>query len=138
MATESDAATIAELAGQLGYPATPEEIARRMMSLEPPSQHIVFVAEAASGEVIGWAHVSVNHLIETETRAELNGLVIGEAHRSLGAGAQLLEAVERWARERGCHTLNLRSNVIRSRAHHFYEKMGYQNYKTQKAFRKVL
>lgn len=137
-ATESDAASIAKLAGELGYPSTAADIARRMRNLEPRSQHTVFVAESASGEVIGWAHVSVNHLIESETRAELNGLVVGEAHRSLGAGALLLEEAERWARERGCHTLNVRSNVVRLRAHHFYEKMGYENYKTQKSFRKVL
>ncbi len=137
-ATKSDAASIAKLAGELGYPSTADEIARRMSSLELASQHGVFVAATSPEEVIGWAHVSVNHLIESEMRAELNGLVVGEGHRSLGAGAQLLQEAERWARERGCHTLNVRSNVMRSRAHHFYEKMGYENYKTQKAFRKVL
>jgi GNAT superfamily N-acetyltransferase len=138
VATKSDASCIATLAGELGYPATSADIARRMRGLEPRSRHTVLVAESPSGEVIGWAHVSVNSLIESETRAELNGLVIAETHRSLGAGALLLEAAEQWARERGCHTLNVRSNVLRSRAHHFYEKMGYENYKTQKAFRKVL
>jgi GNAT superfamily N-acetyltransferase len=137
-ATESDATSIAKLADELGYPSTPEDIVRRMRILEPRSRHKVFVAESVSGEVFGWAHVSVNHLIESETRAELNGLVVGAAHRSLGAGALLLAEAERWAREQGCYVLNVRSNVIRTRAHHFYEKMGYENYKTQKAFRKLL
>lgn len=129
---------IAKLAAELGYPSTPEDILRRMRNLQPRSRHKVFVVESASAEVIGWAHVSVNDLIEGETRAELNGLVVGETQRSRGAGALLLEHSERWARKLGCYTLNVRSNVIRTRAHHFYEKMGYENYKTQKAFRKIL
>lgn len=137
-ATEGDAASVAKLAEELGYPATERDIARRMRNLEPRSHNVVLVAESTAGEVIGWAHVSVNHLIESETRAELNGLVVADGHRSSGAGALLLVEAERWARERGCHTLNVRSNVLRTRAHHFYEKMGYENYKTQKAFRKIL
>jgi GNAT superfamily N-acetyltransferase len=77
-------------------------------------------------------------LIESELRAEVNGLIVAEAHRSLGAGAKLLEAAENWARTCGCRNVNLRSNVIRERAHKFYERQGYEHYKTQKAFRKPL
>src|ERR1700682_3910547 len=103
-ATEVDASAIAKLAGELGYPSTSADIVRRMRNLEPRSRHTVLVAESSSGEAIGWAHVSVNCLIESETRAELNGLVIAEGHRSLGAGALLLEAGGRWGRGQGCAT----------------------------------
>jgi hypothetical protein len=34
--------------------------------------------------------------------------------------------------------MSVRSNVIRDRAHKFYERQGYEHYKTQKAFRKPL
>ena len=136
-AIEADAARIAELSGQLGYPSTREEILRRMRSLAP-ADHALMVAETPVGEVIGWVHVSVNPLVESDLRAEINGLVVAEGQRSLGAGRLLLEEAERWARERSCQTVSLRSNVIRDRAHKFYERNGYQHYKTQKAFRKVL
>jgi len=96
------------------------------------------VAEDRDAGVVGWAHVSVNYLIEVGTRAELNGLIVAEGQRSLGAGARLLEAVEDWARKRGCPSMSVRSNVIRERAHKFYERQGYEHYKTQKAFRKSL
>jgi GNAT superfamily N-acetyltransferase len=138
LARESDAVQIAGLAGQLGYPSTTDDILRRMRTLEPASQHALFVAESPAGEVVGWGHVSVSHLIENDLRAELNGLIVAEGQRSLGAGRKLLEQAERWARERGCKALNLRSNVKRNRAHQFYERQGYQHYKTQKAFRKTL
>jgi len=96
------------------------------------------VADSRDSGVVGWAHVSVTHLVEVGTRAELNGLIVAEGQRSLGAGARLLEAVETWARTRGCPSMSVRSNVIRDRAHKFYERHGYEHYKTQKAFRKTL
>lgn len=137
-ASESDAARIAELSSQLGYPSTTEDILRRIRSLVPAANHALMVAETPAGGVIGWVHVSVNPLIESDVRAEINGLVVAKGHRSLGAGRVLLEEAERWARDRGCRTVSLRSNVIRDRAHRFYERLGYEHYKTQKAFRKTL
>jgi len=137
-ARTSDASRLAELSGQLGYPATAEEITKRMRKLKPASHNALFVAEAYNSGVVGWAHVSVTHLVEVGTRAELNGLIVAEGQRSLGAGARLLEAAEGWALRHGCPSMSVRSNVIRERAHKFYERQGYEHYKTQKAFRKSL
>ena|ERR1700676_1036786 len=137
-ARRSDAPQLAELSGQLGYPTSTAEITKRLRKLKPASQNALFVAESCDAGVIGWAHVSVTHLVEVGTRAELNGLIVAEGQRSLGAGAQLLGAAEDWARKRGCPSMSVRSNVIRDRAHKFYERRGYEHYKTQKAFRKAL
>jgi len=134
----ADAPRLAELSGQLGYPATAAEIRKRMRKLKPESQAVLLVAESRVAGVVGWAHVSVTHLVEVGTRAELNGLIVAEGQRSLGAGARLLEAAEDWARKHGCPSMSVRSNVIRERAHKFYERQGYEHYKTQKAFRKSL
>jgi GNAT superfamily N-acetyltransferase len=139
-ARRGDAERIAQLCGELGYPATAAQVATRLRQLTPVSKHAVFVAEssdAATG-LIGWVHVSVAHLLESDTRSEVNGLIVAEGQRSAGAGAQLLEAAEEWARRHGCRGMNVRSNVIRERAHGFYERNGYEHYKTQKAFRKAL
>jgi GNAT superfamily N-acetyltransferase len=135
-ARRSDAERIAKLCGELGYPASPTQITSRLRRLAPASKHAVFVAE--SNEVVGWVHVSVSHLLESDVRAEVNGLIVGEGQRSAGAGGKLLKAAEEWARKRGCRGMNVRSNVIRERAHKFYERQGYEHYKTQKAFRKPL
>jgi len=134
----ADAPRLAELSGQLGYPTTAAEIRKRMRKLKPASQAALLVAESRVAGVVGWAHVSVTHLVEVGTRAELNGLIVAEGQRSLGAGARLLEAAEDWARKHGCPSMSVRSNVIRERAHKFYERQGYEHYKTQKAFRKSL
>ena len=138
VAAPADAPQIARLSGQLGYPTTPEEAAQRLAQLEGDARHAVYVAESAPGRVVGWVHVEECHLIEADTRAEINGLVIEEGHRSRGTGRILMEHAEQWARARGCRAVVLRSNVIRARAHAFYEKLGYQTLKTQKYFRKNL
>ena len=137
-AKSADAPQIAVLSGQLGYPATAEQIRKRLRGIKPPSQHAVFVANSAKDGVIGWVHVSRQPLLESEVRAEVNGLVVAEGQRSLGAGARLLAAAEEWARRHGCKEMSVRSNVIRERAHKFYERNGYEHYKTQKSFRKPL
>ena len=137
-ARPSDAPRLASLSGELGYPTTTAEMAKRLKKLGPASQNALFVAESSDAGVIGWGHVSVNHLVEVGTQAELNGLVVSEAQRSLGAGACILDAVEDWARKHGCPRMSVRSNVIRERAHKFYERQGYEHFKTQKAFRKAL
>jgi GNAT superfamily N-acetyltransferase len=138
-ARRGDAGRIAELSGELGYPASAAQIATRLRQLKPASKHAVFVAESsAAADVVGWVHVSVSHLLESHLLAEVNGLIVAEGRRSAGAGAKLLEVAEAWARRRGCRGMNVRSNVIRERAHKFYERQGYEHYKTQKAFRKSL
>jgi GNAT superfamily N-acetyltransferase len=139
-ARRGDAERLAQLVGELGYPATAAQIAVRLRQLTPVSKHAVFVAESPEADtgVVGWVHVSVSHLLESDVRAEVNGLIIADGQRSAGAGAKLLEAAEAWARRRGCRGMNVRSNVIRERAHKFYERQGYEHYKTQKAFRKPL
>ena len=139
-ARRSDVERIAELSGELGYPASAAQVATRLRQLKPASKHVVFVAEspdAATG-LVGWLHVSVSHLLESDIRAEVNGLIVAEGQRSAGAGAKLLDAAEEWARRHGCQGMNVRSNVIRERAHKFYERQGYEHYKTQKAFRKAV
>jgi GNAT superfamily N-acetyltransferase len=136
-ARSGDVGRLALLAGELGYPTTTAEMKVRLRRVKPVVNNAIFVAEDG-GLVIGWTHVSVSYLLEVPLRAEINGLVVSEAYRSKGAGARLLEAAEAWARTKKCEGMSVRSNVKRERAHAFYERNGYEHYKTQKSFRKPL
>lgn len=138
LAKIGDAARLRELTRQLGYPATPAEIRKRMHGIRSAAQHAVLVTETKDAGIIGWIHVSKQPLLEAEIVAQINGLVVAEEHRSLGVGAKLLAAAEDWARKHGCKGMVVRSNVIRERAHQFYERNGFEHYKTQKTFRKPL
>lgn len=136
-AKKNDVPRLAELAGELGYPTTLPEMKSRLAEVSRVAEHAVFVAEA-SGQVMGWVHVSVLHLLDVRRRAEIHGLIVSEQTRSRGAGALLMRAAETWSRKKKCVDMSVRSNVIRERAHKFYEREGYIHYKTQKAFRKTL
>lgn len=137
-ARATDAARIAELSGQLGYPTTEKQMRARLRDVIGDRDAACFVAESRDGGLIGWIHVSATRLLEVERRAEVNGLVVDETARSRGAGALLLAAAEKWARGKRCKSMSVRSNVLRERAHGFYLRNGYEHCKTQKAFRKGL
>jgi GNAT superfamily N-acetyltransferase len=129
---------MAELAGELGYKSEGAEIARRIAEMRGSPDHAVFVAETGDGEIAGWIGVFAFRCVEADARAEISGLVVDERMRSAGIGRLLLERAEEWARQKGCAAASVRSNVIRERAHAFYERHGYKHIKTQKSFRKIL
>lgn len=137
-ARSSDAAQLTPLCGQLGYPSGEEEVRGRLSGIESTPLHALWVAETGDGTLAGFLNAFVMRTIDTDARVEVAALVVDDAQRSRGVGQLLIEQVEAWARENGCKLIGLRSNVIRDRAHKFYERLGYVHYKTQKAFRKAL
>jgi GNAT superfamily N-acetyltransferase len=134
-AKPGDAGRVCVLMEQLGYEVPAEQIARRLA--RGGREREVIVAEDDSG-VIGWVGVCVRDDFVGGRYAEIEGLVVDEQTRSTGIGARLLDAVEAWARRQECDTMRVRSNVIRERAHAFYERHGYAKVKAQFAMRKTL
>jgi GNAT superfamily N-acetyltransferase len=102
------------------------------------ANHAVYVAEIVDIGVVGWIHAHLCLLLQTNLHAEIGGLVVDERYRSSGIGRQLLLQIEQWASQQGCESVYLRSNVVRTQAHIFYEKMGYSYTKTSLAFHKHL
>jgi GNAT superfamily N-acetyltransferase len=135
---EQDYPSLADLAGQLGYPSTVEEIIQRLNAMKASADHAVFVAEMPGGAIAGWIAVSIYRGLEMNPRGEVTGLVVGDKFRSQQVGKRLLARAEQWTLDQGCREISLRSNVIRDRAHAFYLREGYQHTKTQKTFRKKL
>ncbi len=133
-----DADCVAALATQLAYPSTATQILKRLERIEGDEQHAVFIAESGDGQALGWLHVFVCHLVESDPYAEIGGLIVDERYRGSGIGQRLLEQAEAWARAKGCASIRLRSNIIRKAAHEFYLNRGYTLTKTQHAFAKTL
>jgi GNAT superfamily N-acetyltransferase len=120
---------------QLGYDVPAPAVTARLQHLG--ERRDVFVA--IGGErVVGWAALAIDEAFVDGFGAYLEGLVVDEAARSRGIGVALLEAVEARARERGCATIRVQSNVLRERAHSFYERNGYLKVKAQYQLRKAL
>ena len=133
----SDVEAVALLCGQLGYPATSEQIARRWSIMNSQAGNAVLVA-VRNGQVLGWLHAATRPILEFDLSAEIWGLIVDERERGGGIGRMLLEAAERWAMGAGCTGKRVRSRVERSRAHAFYEREGYSRVKTQHVFEKPL
>jgi GNAT superfamily N-acetyltransferase len=133
-----DTEALTKLAGQLGYPSTVEQVRRRFQILaEKSDENAVFVAEA-DGKILGWVHAHLYNLLVDDPEIEIGGLVVDKSVRGQGIGERLMRAAEAWTLEKGCSSVYLRSNVIRTRAHEFYKRLGYNTIKSQYAFRKVL
>jgi GNAT superfamily N-acetyltransferase len=136
-ATIEDAAAIAMLSGQLGYPVSGAALAERLTKVLARSDETVLVGHEA-GVVVGWIHGAEQRFLEADVRCELLGLVVDQDHRRQGVGQQLVRAVEWWARNRGIKEISVRSNVVRLESHPFYERLGYDRAKTQHVYRKKL
>ncbi|WP_246211015.1 GNAT family N-acetyltransferase [Vogesella oryzae] len=137
-ALPADAAALAALSTELGYPADSSTLAARLaVLLAAPEQHFVHVVEQHD-KVRGWIHGYIRPLLESATCVEIGGLVVAADSRSQGLGAHLLQACEQWAASHGIAELTVRSAEQRLDAHRFYQRHGYRHIKTQLTLRKQL
>ena len=130
-----DAAHVADLSGILGYPVHAETMRQRLERVLASNAHTVFVAEL-DNRIVGWTETAEGEILVADRWCEIKGLVVADGQRGRGVGRKLVEAVEQWARSRGLDQVSVRSNVIRSESHPFYERIGYERFKTQHAYRK--
>ena len=133
----SDADRVAHLITQLGYPSTSQQIAQRFERIDGQSNQALFVADD-EGQVVASVHVAANPYLENDASAEILGLIVADGYRGQGIGNALVSAAEAWAAALGCGLLRVRSNTIRTRAHAFYDRAGFQRVKTQLCFEKNL
>jgi GNAT superfamily N-acetyltransferase len=137
-ASREDAQALGPLCEQLGYPSAPADVARRLERILADPLQAVYLAETSGRQVVGWIHIFAHVTVESDPCAELGGLVVADGHRSRGVGERLLAQAEEWARGRGYGRMTVRSNVLRTRAHRFYERLGYRSHKSQRVFTKEL
>lgn len=133
----TDALVAAALSAELGYPVSPETMARRIQDLRHAPNHTVYVA-CESQNVIAWIDVSLGHHLQSEPYCEIGGLVVASAFRGSGIGRALVDKAEGWARERGVSNMLVRSRITREAAHRFYLRAGYTQTKTSAVFSKQL
>jgi|SRR5882724_3471164 len=133
----SDAAEIARLTAELGYPTNAEEIAGRLSRVMDRRKQIVLVA-ALEEKIAGWVQAQASEVLESGFRVEIVGLIVAESCRRRGVGRRLVEEAERWAIELGAPAIVVRSNSKRVESHIFYPVLGFSSSKTQAVYRKFL
>jgi GNAT superfamily N-acetyltransferase len=137
-ARSDDVAELTSLCDELGYPSSEAEVSHRLGLLSRESGHLVLVAVDSSDRPVGWIHVGIVYRLESDSVAEIGGMVVAESWRGNGIGAALLAEAEMWALSAGFRILRVRSNVVRERAHQFYLRAGYARTKTAHVFLKSL
>lgn len=131
-ARPDDAAALADLSTQLGYPSTEAQVRRRLCLLEDPERELL-VADGSDG-VAGFIDVHVQRLVEEDPFGEVGGLVVAASCRATGLGAALLAAAADWSRARGLERLWIRANLARVGPHEFYEACGCRIVKDQRVY----
>jgi GNAT superfamily N-acetyltransferase len=120
----ADAAQVAELLAELGYPVDALEARRR---LERGTERVLVAAEGA--RLLGLAAVAVNANLTTDRPlARLTALVVRPDARRTGVGRRLVDEAIALARAGGCAGLELTSGLRpeREASHRFYAAHGFQ------------
>lgn len=126
-ATSDDAARIAELLTELGYPVTAEEVAERLAYWLPDEASQLLVAEV-DGLVVGSISLhAIPYLERTGRWLRIESLVVDASVRRSGAGRALVATAERQARAWGCLQIEVTSRRSRHDAHAFYGELGFDD-----------
>ncbi len=88
--------------------------------------------------LVGYAQTLVCRFLGFEPSVEVLQLLVAQDARSGGIGGLIMSFVEDRARKNGFRKMNLHSQVKRSRAHVFYEGLGYELTKISKFYEKSL
>jgi GNAT superfamily N-acetyltransferase len=129
-----DAAEIARLVTELGYPVETGAILSRLQALLLHPDHLVTVAAGPNDRLSGVIMAEHRVLLLYGPQVEIMGLSVGSEARRMGVGRALVKAVEDWAGQFGDGPIVVRSNVIRPESHPFYERLGYKRRKTQHVY----
>jgi ribosomal protein S18 acetylase RimI-like enzyme len=126
-AQRRDAAPVAALLGELGYPCSRDQAAERLERIAADPSTWVIVA-AVDGEVAGLGALHVQNIVERdEPGCEVAGLVVSRRFRRSGIGELLMRALKDEARRRGGKFMVLNTAHRRADAHAFYEALGYEH-----------
>jgi GNAT superfamily N-acetyltransferase len=132
----ADAARVAELLAQLGYPAEEDAVRRRLQRLGSSGVDVTWVTEV-DGEVVGLVGIHVSQVLAYDgDAAKVSEIVVDDRYRRRGIGAHLMEVAEDEARRRGCAVLFLTTAEGRKDAHAFYRRLGFEE--TGRRFAKSL
>ena len=95
-------------------------------------------SQEAPKQVLGIVHASYYYSFYGDPAYNVMALAVDQTYHHQGIGRLLMQALEAQAISKGIHHIRLNSGSHRTGAHAFYQSIGYDCYKTQKAFSKNL
>lgn len=125
-ATAADAAAVAGLLRQLGYPDQVARVAERLDRLAAGPEDRVLVAED-EGRAVGLIGLHSAPYLHRDGRwLRVTALVVDESARGRGIGRALMAEAEAAARAWGCDQVEVTSGRHRPDAHRFYADLGFE------------
>jgi GNAT superfamily N-acetyltransferase len=125
-AAEEDAAALATLLTQLGYPGAEPFIGNRITQQRSHPDALMLVA-CAGRQPLGF--ISLHFIPQVALAGDfcrISYFCVEEDARALGLGALLEQRAEEEARKRGCDRIEVHCHERRSQAHRFYHRQGYE------------
>lgn len=121
-----DAAAIASLLEELGYPSQPDGVRARLGRLLVREGSRVFIAEREATVLGALGLVRMPVLTSSSDVAMIIALVVTERERRVGVGRMLIARAEDEARAWQCGRMMVTSAERRAEAHAFYQHLGYE------------
>lgn len=109
---------------------SPDDLAPYLAALErlsgDPHQHVVVAVR--QGRVVGTLQLTIVPGLSRRgsTRAIIEGVRVHADERGSGLGSRLIEWAIDSSRAQGCQLVQLTSDVTRTEAHRFYERLGFE------------
>jgi len=123
-AEASDAADIAALLDELGYPTDARDIPSRLSAILDEGGAVMLAVDSGGGTLGMMALARHSTLHSPAPVAYIMALVTAASARRRGVGRMLIEAAKSWARANSCNRLTVTSAEHRSDAHAFYPSCG--------------
>ena len=128
-----DMEALADLMTQLGYETRASEMEMRMETILANKNYATFVA-VSEGKVCGMIGTYTCYTYEHNSpSARILALVVSDKMRGHGIGQALIAAAEKDLAQKNIRRVAVNTHFERTRAHEFYEKLGY----TKNGFRLV-
>ncbi len=124
VARPGDAAALAGLLEELGFPAVVDVVVQRLGALACAGELVLVGTRSA--EVVGFVTVHVTPVLHRPTSVgRVTALVVTSRMRGRGFGRALVAAAERHLADAGCALVEITSNQQLTGAHAFYQRLGY-------------
>jgi GNAT superfamily N-acetyltransferase len=122
--TTADAAGMAQLLGELGYPVTADALPARLQAIASGGG-AAFLAVTPEDRAVGLVCVTTVASLHVDAPVcYITALVTAQDARGQGVGRLLVSVAEDWARARRCVRLSVTSAEHRADAHQFYPRCG--------------
>lgn len=93
--------------------------------LKKPDAEVIVVEE--EGQIIALIDLTFRKTLFYKGWAMIiEDLIVDEAHQRKGIGTHLVRLAEEIAKQRGCHDIELNSDLYREETHRFWEALGYE------------